>query len=82
MAKADRPVVAEVDKLAKTRNLPHAQIGLAWLLRNDAVVAPIVGATKMEHLETAVAALGVQLSKEEVTALEAPYVAHPIAGFS
>jgi len=62
--------------------LPHAQIALAWLLQNDAVTAPIVGATKMEHLETAVAALGVQLSKEEVTALEAPYVAHPIAGFS
>jgi len=55
---------------------------MAWLLQNDAVTAPIVGATKMEHLETAVAALGVQLSKEEVTALEAPYVAHPIAGFS
>ncbi len=82
MVEADRPVVAGVDKLAKTRNLPHAQIALAWLLQNDVVTAPIVGATKMEHLETAVAALGVQLSKEEVTALEAPYVAHPIAGFS
>jgi aryl-alcohol dehydrogenase-like predicted oxidoreductase len=82
VAEADQPVIAEVDKLAKTRNLPHAQIALAWLLQNDAVTAPIVGATKMEHLETAVAALGVQLSKEEVTALEAPYVAHPIAGFS
>jgi aryl-alcohol dehydrogenase-like predicted oxidoreductase len=82
MAEADQRVLAGVDKLAEMRNLPHAQIALAWLLQNDAVTAPIVGATKMEHLETAVAALGVQLSKEEVTALEAPYVAHPIAGFS
>jgi aryl-alcohol dehydrogenase-like predicted oxidoreductase len=82
MAEADQLVVAVVDKLAKKRNLPHAQIALAWLLQNDAVAAPIVGATKMEHLETAVAALGVQLSREEVTALELPYVAHPIAGFS
>jgi aryl-alcohol dehydrogenase-like predicted oxidoreductase len=82
MAEADQRVLAEVDKLAKTHNLPHAQIALAWLLQNDAVTAPIVGATKMEHLETAVGALGVKLSKEEVAALEAPYVAHPIAGFN
>jgi aryl-alcohol dehydrogenase-like predicted oxidoreductase len=46
------------------------------------VTAPIVGATKMEHLEAAVEALGVRLSPEEVKALEAPYVAHPVAGFS
>jgi aryl-alcohol dehydrogenase-like predicted oxidoreductase len=79
MAEADQRVIAGVDKLAKTRNLPHAQIAIAWLLQKDAVTAPIVGATKMEHLETAVGALGVKLSKEEVTALEAPYVAHPVA---
>ncbi len=81
MAEADGRVIAEVDKLAKTRTLPHARIALAWLLRNDAVAAPIVGATKMEHLESAVAALGVELSAEEAKALEAPYVPHPVAGF-
>ena len=54
---------------------------LAWLLQKDGVTSPIVGATKMEHLEDAVAALGVTLSKEEVATLEAPYVPHPIAGF-
>ena len=81
MAEADQRVLAGLDKLAKTRNLPHAQIALAWLLQKDAVTAPIVGATKMEHLETAVAALGVKLSGEEVTALEAPYVTHPVAGY-
>jgi aryl-alcohol dehydrogenase-like predicted oxidoreductase len=79
MPEADQRVLAGVDKLAKTRNLPHAQIALAWLLRNDAVTAPIIGATKMEHLEAAVGALGVPLSGDEVTALEAPYVPHPVA---
>jgi len=72
-------VLAGVDKLAKARNLPHAQIALAWLLQKDAVTAPIVGATKMEHLETAIGALDVPLSGDEVTALEEPYVAHPVA---
>jgi aryl-alcohol dehydrogenase-like predicted oxidoreductase len=80
-AAADREVIVAVDKLAKARKLPHAQIALAWLLRHDAVTAPIVGATKMEHLETAVAALAVQLSADEIAALEAPYVVHPVVGF-
>jgi aryl-alcohol dehydrogenase-like predicted oxidoreductase len=82
MAEADQRIVAAVDKIAKTRKLPHAQVALAWLLQKDAVTAPIVGATKMEHLEAAVGALSVPLSKEEITTLEAPYVAHPIAGFN
>ncbi len=82
IAEADRRVLAEVDRLAGARGLPHAQIALAWLLQKDGVTAPIVGATRMEHLETAVAALEVRLSAEEVTALEAPYVPHPIAGFA
>jgi 1-deoxyxylulose-5-phosphate synthase len=82
MAEADQRVVVAVDKLAKTRKLPHAQIALAWLFQKDGVTAPIVGATKIEHLDTAAGAFSLQLSKEEVTALEAPYVAHPIAGFS
>jgi aryl-alcohol dehydrogenase-like predicted oxidoreductase len=82
MAEADQHVLAAVDALARARKLPHAQIALAWLLQKDAVAAPIVGATKMEHLEAAVGALGVQLSKEEVAALEAPYLPHPVAGFS
>jgi aryl-alcohol dehydrogenase-like predicted oxidoreductase len=81
MAEADQRVIAAVDALAKARKLPHAQIALAWLLQKDGVTAPIVGATKMEHLETAVGAVDVQLSKEEMAALEAPYVPHPVAGF-
>src|SRR6202163_1793115 len=82
MAEADQRVLAAVNALAMARTLSHAQIALAWLLQKDAVTAPIVGATKMAHLETAVEALGVELSPEEVAALEAAYVPHPVAGHS
>jgi aryl-alcohol dehydrogenase-like predicted oxidoreductase len=81
MVEADQRVLASLDGMAKARKLPHAQIALAWLLQKEGVTSPIVGATKMEHLEDAVGALGVTLSKEEVATLEAPYVPHPIAGF-
>jgi len=81
MAEADGQVLAALDALAHKRKLPHAQIALAWLLRNDQVAAPIVGATKMAHLEAAVGAVDVELSDDEVASLEAPYVPHPIAGF-
>ncbi|HET9594278.1 MAG TPA: aldo/keto reductase [Anaeromyxobacteraceae bacterium] len=81
MADADRRVLAALDQVARTRKLPHAQVALAWLLQKDAVTAPIVGATRLEHLETAIGALEVRLSSEEVAALEAPYVPHPTAGF-
>jgi aryl-alcohol dehydrogenase-like predicted oxidoreductase len=81
MPEADERVIAALEAVAGTRKLPHAQIALAWLLQKDGVTAPIVGATKLEHLDAAVAALGMQLSHEEVAALEAPYVPHHIAGF-
>jgi aryl-alcohol dehydrogenase-like predicted oxidoreductase len=79
-AEADQRVLAAVDALAKARSLSHAHIALAWLLHQDAVTSPIVGATKMTHLETAVEAVGVKLSAEELAALEAAYVPHSIAG--
>ena len=82
MAEADQRVLSAVDALAKARALSHANIALAWLLQKDAVTSPIVGATKMAHLETAVRALGVQLFPEDVAALEAAYLPHPIAGHS
>jgi 1-deoxyxylulose-5-phosphate synthase len=81
MAAADQQVIAALDQVAKARKLPHAQVALAWLLQKDGVTAPIVGATRMEHLETTAGAVGVTLSKEEVAVLEAPYVPHPVAGF-
>ncbi len=80
MPDADQRVLGALDAVARERKLPHAQVALAWLLRRPGVVAPIIGATKMEHLETAVGALAVQLSDDELKALEAPYVAHPVAG--
>ena len=82
MAEADGRVIAEVDRMAKARKVPNAQIALAWMLQKPGVAAPIIGATKMDHLEEAVGALDVQLSPQEVAALEAPYVPHPIAGHS
>ena len=77
----DKQVVDRVGEIAKARGIPHAQIALAWLLHKPAVTAPIIGATKPDHLEDAVAAHDVKLSDAQIEALEAPYVPHPIAGF-
>jgi len=62
--------------------VPAAQVALAWLSSKPGVVAPIVGASKIHHLEDAVLALSIKLTKDEVAALEAPYIPHPIAGHS
>jgi aryl-alcohol dehydrogenase-like predicted oxidoreductase len=78
---ADRRVITALDALAKQRQLPHAQVALAWLLTHTQVTAPIVGATKLEHLDAAAGAVDVELSADEIAALEAPYVPHPVAGF-
>jgi len=78
---ADARVIAALDEVARARSLPHAQVALAWLLQKGGVTAPIVGATKMHHLEDAVASLEVTLTSDEVRALEAAYVPHPVAGF-
>jgi aryl-alcohol dehydrogenase-like predicted oxidoreductase len=78
---ADKRVVDRVGEVAETRGVTRAQIALTWLLRQPAVTAPIVGATKPHHLEEAVAAVDVKLADAEIEALEAPYVPHPVAGF-
>ena len=77
---SDDAVVRAVADVAKARGLPLAQVALAWMLHKEAVTAPIVGATKPGHVEDAVAAVGVELSDDEIAALEAPYVAHPVLG--
>ncbi|WP_328911738.1 MULTISPECIES: aldo/keto reductase [unclassified Streptomyces] len=77
----DRFVVERVAELAAKRGLPAGQISLAWLHRNPVVTAPIVGITKPEHLDDAVASLDVELSAEEVAYLEEPYVPHNVVGF-
>jgi aryl-alcohol dehydrogenase-like predicted oxidoreductase len=77
---SDWDVVAAVKQVAATRGLPPAQIALAWLLRNPVVAAPIIGATKLAHLEDAIAAVELVLDDAEVAALEAPYKPHPVRG--
>jgi 1-deoxyxylulose-5-phosphate synthase len=77
-AEADRGVVERVAEIAQKRGVPRAQVALAWLLEKPAVTAPIVGASKANHLEDAVAALSLGLTADEITALEEPYVPHPI----
>ncbi|MDW8276902.1 MAG: aldo/keto reductase, partial [Anaerolineales bacterium] len=79
-AEMDRPIVERVAELAQKHGVPRAQIALAWLLHKPPVVAPIVGATKISHLEDAVAALSVRLSQEEMNYLEEPYQPHRIVG--
>ena len=81
-ADADRKVVKAVAALASERHLPRAQVAMAWLLHKRGITAPIVGATKPQHLDDAVAALDVDLSAEEIKALEAPYVPHAVTGFN
>jgi aryl-alcohol dehydrogenase-like predicted oxidoreductase len=81
-SEADFGVVDAVRAVAADRRLPPAQIALAWLLRKPAVSAPIVGATKLAHVEDAIAALNVTLSDEEVARLEAPYKPHRVLGHS
>jgi len=77
---ADRAIIDKVAEIAATRGVPRAQVGLAWLLAKPGVSAPIVGATKPEHLSDAVAAVSVKLTGEEIQALEEPYIPHAIAG--
>ena len=79
---ADKRVVDRVAAVAKARGVPRAQIALAWLLHKPVITAPIVGATKLEHLDDALGSLEVKLSAEEIAALEEPYAPHPVAGFA
>ncbi len=76
----DRAIVEAVGEVAAARGVPMAQVALAWMLGKPGVSAPIVGATKMTHLEDAVAAVDLHLDPAELERLEAPYQAHPVAG--
>ncbi len=80
-ADADRKVVEAVASVAAARGVPRAQVALAWVMAKPEISAPIVGASKPSHLDDAVAALELELSEEEITALEAPYVPHAVVGF-
>lgn len=76
----DFDVVDAVRTIATERGLPPAQIALAWLLGRPGVTAPIIGATRTQHLTDAIAAVRIELSEEEVATLQAPYRPHAVLG--
>jgi aryl-alcohol dehydrogenase-like predicted oxidoreductase len=76
----DRAIAEALGAVALARGAPRAQVALAWLLAKPEVTAPIVGASKDRHLADAAAALDLALTADEIAALEAPYLPHPVAG--
>jgi aryl-alcohol dehydrogenase-like predicted oxidoreductase len=80
-AEADKAVVEAVAKISQARNVPRAQVALAWVAQKKGVTAPIVGISKPHHLTDALAALTLNLSEDELRALESPYVPHRVVGF-
>ncbi|MGO4543029.1 aldo/keto reductase [Paenibacillus sp. 2TAB19] len=77
---ADQLIVNQVAAISELRGVSRVEIALAWLLQKEPVTAPIIGATKISHLENAVAALSTKLTAEEVALLEGPYIPHPVVG--
>jgi aryl-alcohol dehydrogenase (NADP+) len=77
---SDFAVVDAVSEIAAKRGVPNAQVALAWLLSRKGVTAPIVGASKMNHLDDAIAATSLELSEEEIKALSKPYTPHRVLG--
>ena len=77
---ADRRVIERVAAVATARGVPRAQVALAWVIQQRPVTAPIVGASKPQHLDDAVAALSLSLTAAEIATLEEPYVPHRLAG--
>jgi len=78
---SDRKIVEAVQAIASERDVPRAQVALAWLLHQPAVTAPIVGVTKLQHLTDAVAAVALELSEDELTRLEEPYAPRQPQGY-
>jgi aryl-alcohol dehydrogenase (NADP+) len=79
---SDFAVADRVGEIARARGVPNAQVALAWILAQPGVTAPIVGASKMQHLEDAVAALSLKLDERELQALAEPYQPHRVLGHS
>jgi aryl-alcohol dehydrogenase-like predicted oxidoreductase len=77
----DREVVAAVEKLAKARGISMAQVAMAWVLSKDVVTSPIVGVSKLGHVEDAIASVDVKLAADEIAGLEAPYRPRVVTGF-
>jgi aryl-alcohol dehydrogenase-like predicted oxidoreductase len=81
VGESDRKVVERVAAVAEGRGVSRAQVALAWVLSKPVVTSPIVGVTKPQHLEDALAAVDLELTDEEVASLEEPYTPHPVVGF-
>ena len=79
---SDFTIIESVQQIAEKRGVSNAQIALAWMLSKSHITAPIIGASKMEHLDQAIAALDIVLSEDEVSSLEEAYQPHPILGHS
>ncbi len=79
---SDFEVVDRVSALARKRGVSNMQIALAWILSKPGIASPIIGASKMFHLDDAVGALGVRLEEDEIRAIEEPYVPHAVLGHS
>ncbi|MFD8804726.1 aldo/keto reductase [Streptomyces sp. NPDC059597] len=77
---SDREIVEAVTRVAEARGVPRAQVALAWLLHQDTVAAPIVGASRPGHLEDAVAAVRLELTEAEIEELERPYTPRAVSG--
>ena len=78
----DTPVIDRVGEVAADRGVAQAQVALSWLLHKPGVTAPIVGATRLEHVDDALAAEALALSDEDIRRLEGPYVTHPVSGIA
>jgi aryl-alcohol dehydrogenase (NADP+) len=78
---SDFTVVDRLTEIAKNRGIQNAQVALAWILTKPGVSSPIIGASKIPHLDQAIAALEVHLDESEIKALEEPYEPHPVLGF-
>ena len=77
---SDFEVVDRVTEIARHRGVPNAQVALAWMLQQPGVVAPVIGASKMKHLDDAVSSLEIKLTEAELDALAEPYQPHPVLG--
>jgi aryl-alcohol dehydrogenase-like predicted oxidoreductase len=81
-ADADQGIIQAVAEVAEARSVGMAQVALAWLLQKPGITAPIVGASKLSHVQDALAAATLELSDEEIARLEAPYRPHDQRGFT
>lgn len=79
-AESDKLIVERVAEIAEKLGVPRIHVALAWLLQKQPVTAPIIGATKIAHLEDAVGALALTLTSDEIAYLEEPYIPHAIVG--